>query len=163
MPKEVRFTKGETIEKRLNAAENSFHHMKNRLTSKVGVSIPPVPVSVYVDKPNDDGILLRYMFPSKGKVEQAAIVADAFPEEEKRVAVNAFISSSDHSMTKQFELKNMVNQFDISMEANPGDRFTLFLEKPEVEIAGIWIAFLYHIEPKKAELHSMLVNELENM
>jgi hypothetical protein len=161
MARDRKITEGKSAQERLDNAERFLQHMKRRMNKKVGVSIPPVPVSEFCFQPESDGTLMRYMFPSNGRIESAAIYAENWPSDQKRVSLTADIATENDAFQKFFDLKPIVNVFQVEMDVEPGARFELKLSDPSVEISRIWLAFLYRVDPSKAHLHQILVEKLE--
>jgi len=161
MARDRKFTEGKTPDERLDSVERYLGHMQRRLVKKVGVSIPPVPISEFCFSPEDDGTLLRYMFPAYGKVETAVIYAENWPSDSKRIELTVDILTESDATQRFFEIKPIVNVFQVGMDVEPGARFQLRLGDSSLDISNIWIAFLYKIDPSKAELHQMLVDKLE--
>jgi len=162
MGREVKYTKGENLEKRLDSTERTLQQFSRRLCKTVGIKIPPVPVSTYCYEPDDNGVFFRYMFPSSGRIETAAVKVDQWPEDQKTIEIIADVYNEDQSTQHFFELKNITNFFNMNSDVVAGLRFELRTKSLEQTISGIWVAFLYTIEERKSKLHEMLVEKVEN-
>lgn len=158
-----KFTHGESPDERLDSVERTLGHFQRRLSKSVGVMVPPAPVSNYCEAPDAEGVVLRYMFPARGKILSGAVKIDNFPADIKRLSLVADIITPDLSTQKEFEVKDIVNLFTLEMSVEPGARFELRLKDPSISVSKIWVAFLYEIEPSKSKLQTELVSKLEEL
>ncbi len=156
-----KFTQGNNPDERLDHVERHLEHMQRRLVNKVGAMIPPVPVSFYCEAPESNGTIFRYMLPAKGRVKTAVVLVENFPEKQKRVNLTIDVSTPDDSFQKHLGVPPAPRPMDVDLDVIPGSRFTVRLAEASMEARKIWIAFLYQIEPKNAELKELLVSELE--
>lgn len=161
--KQTGFIKGDSSEAKFASIERALQRISRRTTKKVGVDIPPIPVSCYMKEAEDDGTIMRYMFPSKGIVEKAIIWAEEFPEDLKRIPLVLDISDYMGKTAKNLEITPTLNSFDVQMEVVAGSRFELRLTDPETKLFRIWASFLYQIEPKQAKLQEMLIEKVDQL
>jgi len=163
MAKDDRITSGKNYKERLDSTERYLQHIKRRLVSKVGAAVPPVPVSDFCEAPEEDGTIMRYMFPSQGRVRTAAVFIDNWESESKRIGIVADVANQTGSFQRSFELKNQVNIFEAGLEVVAGSRLQLRLSDPSEKVFQIWIAFVYSLTPHNSDIHKILVDELEKI
>lgn len=162
MTRDNRITKGKTANERLDNVERYLQHIKKRLVSRVGAITPPVPVSKYCNIPEEDGTIMRYMFPAQGEVITAALFIENWNTDSKRIQFIVDIMDQDQSSSSRvIDLKDQTSVFDADYQILPGSKFKLRLADPQENVSGIWAAFLYSIHPSKATVHYVLIDELE--
>lgn len=156
------FIQGDNTEAKFASIERALQRLSRKSVKKVGIEIPPSPVSEFKESPNDDGTIMRYMFGVQGRIIRSLIWVENFPENKKRVPIMLDIETSEHNASQSFEITPKLNNFVIEMDVEAGSRFTLRLADPLDAISGIWISFLYQIRPNSGQLQEMLVKHIED-
>lgn len=158
--KQTGFVKGDTNEAKFASIERALQRISRKTVKKVGVEVPPIPISKFNKTPDADGVLMRYMFPVSGYVEKAVIWAEIFPEDNKRVPLTLDIASFRGREERNLEITPTLNTFNVQMEVAAGSRFELKLADPTIEVYNIWTSFLYQISIKHNQLQELLVDKI---
>jgi len=157
--KNSNFVKGDSDEAKFESIERALQRISRKTVRKVGVEVPPIPISKYQETP-ENGVIQRYMFPASGYVEKAIIFVETFPEDQKRVPLYLDIMSFEGTERKNLTITPILNIFNVGMRVVTGARFVLKLQDPEIKIAGVWSAFLYQINIKHNRLQNLLVDKV---
>jgi len=135
--------------------------LENRLkTAKVSSYISPIPISGFSKDVPEDGVVLRYMFPSKGKIVSACLFLGC--ELKKNTVINVSIKlSSVNGIETGTSVPVRKNFSPVAAEyaCNVGDRLEVSVNCEE-PINNVWIAFLWQPSIKAAEAKKFLLSEL---
>ncbi len=152
MPRKKIFVKGDTVDSRFDSIERVLHRFSRRLGRFCAVYIPPFPVSGYVDTPDSDGVLFRYIFPLKGKVEKCLVFFGNAPD--NHLVSVTFIREG---ITKMWDAEvGKETTIGLDIEVKPGDKF--ILSSYESILHGIWTCLSYQVAENEAEIKQIALD-----
>ena len=155
MPREKIFVKGNNEEERFDSIERVLQRFSRRLGRICAVYIPPFPVSSYVDAPDSDGVLFRYIFPLNGEVIKCIGFFASAPE--KHLVEINFISKG---ASKAWEIEaERMSVFDVGLKVAPGDRITVTSYEPSLR--GIWIGMAYKIDESETDVRKLVLDVID--
>jgi hypothetical protein len=146
---------GETLEEKFESINRALVRLAFGSRKLVPMPIPPYPVSSYVTTPDENGAVLRYLFPCSGKISKGCIVLDNISKE--GVVIETNIVNSHGSTGKSTTVKQRVNLFNIEMVISAGDMLEVSVS--DLGVRNIWAAFLWSLSAP-SEVKQFLVDEL---
>jgi len=157
------FIKGDSSEAKFASIERALQRLSRKSVKKVGIEVPPIPISKFQKTLDEDGVIQRYMFPASGQVEKAIIFVETFPDEIKRIPLHLDIATFEGTEQKNLTITPTLNTFNVNMPVTVGARFTLSLVDPSIALSGIWASFLYRINIKHNRLQELAAEEMVNL
>jgi len=129
-------------------------------TAKINSYITPFPVSSYAAGIPDDGVVLRYMFPGSGRISNACLYIEGKIEKKSNIFLAArSITPKDVSTGTKIPIVRNFNQIGLDLAVSAGDRTEMVITS-DMEISGIWIAFLWLPAVGDVEIKKFLQGEL---
>lgn len=152
------FLKSETVDGRFNDIERALQLMSTKLYKTTSVIIPPIPLSVALNKIPEDGEVFRGLFITDGHISKVNaycedIVKDAKPEMSISVITKGVTS------TVSFFLKRGFSESEFDFPVPAGSRVSMAVTEP-VSITGFWAAALYQMEVKDSAVKSIAIDNL---
>jgi len=138
------FVKGKTAEEKFKSINVTLRHFSRRLGRTVIGLVPSAPVFEFVFVPESDGVVLKRIFPVRGKITRSCIFV-ANHEGKGKTVFDVLVESGNKTVGDSFEVGKEPMLFNLDTPVNGGDRWTLSVRDPE-KISGIWIGFLYEVD-----------------
>jgi len=151
-----KFVKGDTSEEKFNSIERTLKHFSRRLHKTVAALILPVPIGCQWDILPEDGVVLRFMFPSGGEIAKA-VVAIGDKGDKKMVPIEATITSTIGTVGRTLEVKRQLNVTELNVPVKTGDRLTVTI-KDQPEIKDVWIVLLWRPNVTDVEVRQLLID-----
>lgn len=156
-----------SVEVKLNALAKSVQQLQRQPAVVATHTMPPVPISQVALAPEEDGTVMRFMFPATGMIKKAALFIEVMPVDEKgrsvsMVEVDALFFNSAGSTRQTFEVYRKPLVVELDVPVNAGDRLQVRLPAGQ-DASGIWCAFLYEIAMNQAKITQVLLEELRSL
>jgi len=157
------FVKGDTAEAKFKSINITLKHFARKLQKTVVGLVPSAPVFEFVFIPSSDGVILRRVFPTKGRITKSCVYVASHEGKgptvfDVRLDFVEGMSSTVHS----FEVKNKPLLFDLDTPVSGGDRWTLSVREPE-KVRGIWVGFLYEVDYRSLGSEKFAIEQFENL
>jgi hypothetical protein len=152
--------KGTNSDQRLKSAEAAVRRLQRKTyNQRVSSYISPFPVSFYISKIPEDGVVLRYMFPGEGRITNACIYVEG--DVKKGIIISAQ-TTNDTGMGSGISatFRKNFNKFSLDMYVNTGDMLSIILPT-DMNLGNVWVAFLWLPDISEVEVKSFLARELE--
>ena len=159
--KKRQFIRGTTPHQKFESINKTLNQFWPRLHHSVVAAIPPIPIFEYADAPDDEGVILRKIFPGKGVITKGCLYIEEYVKEGPvniRVQVEG-AGGGNHAM---FETKDKLVVVEPNLPVDAGSRLTLSVLEPE-NINGIWIAFMYEVGMQGAGKEMFVLDQLMEM
>lgn len=132
---------------KLAKVERVNERLRRHVPRKIVGVMPPVPLSVWVDKPDAESVILRWMITVDGIVSKIAIYAGKF-DGKTPVVATARIENDAMAQSANFHIKPATQIATINLPVKAGDRLEVSVAEPE-RIGDVWIGMLLEIQPSK--------------
>jgi len=140
-----------------------------RLHKTIIGAVPPSPIFGYVEKPAEDGTIIKCAIPAKGEISRACLVVSNYVDT-KLVTFNVEIANFDiygvspAKSTVSFQTRKNVVIAYINQKVNVGDCLTLSVPIIDIErISGIWTTLLYHIDLTEGKIEEVVIDGLDKL
>lgn len=154
----MKYVKGETVQEQIESIDRTLVHFSRRLHKTVVGVIPPDLTFNYVDKPDENGVILRSIFP-EGKLLKGFMFVEEYAER-KPVKFIVDIQGLSGGKRKEFLTRKQLQIIDPYLDVNLGDRLTFSCAEPEM-VRGIWVGFLFQIFMKDSIKECIDIAEVE--
>ena len=150
-------------QKRIECIELAITRLARRSKKTAKAIVTPYPISNAIIGSDLigkslDGVILRYLFPCKGKITRGYIQLDSKPK--SGVSVNVRIFNDEVSESKGFTINNRKLIVDTDLDILAGDRLEVTLTPlGESVVKEIWISMLWI--PTSGDVQNFLIEELE--
>lgn len=155
------FVKGETVDEKFKSINQTLKHFSRRLSHKVVGVLPTSPVFEFVFTPGSDGVVLRRIFPWRGRIAKSCIYIAQHGKGKKSTSLVATIKRQERSYVFEFEVKKAPLVFDLDISIEAGDLLTILVDGPEVR--GVWIGFLYEVGIEALAKKEFVLDQIEDM
>jgi len=168
MARELRI-KGNTPEEKFASIEVILRRMFRRLSSKVIGIVPVSPIFDFAYEPDNEGVVMRRLFPSSGRITQGAIAFDSKGSKPVKLSISIDNDLKMRSLTSSYPIKKIATTLDLDFEILAGDKITIKVEPDEVDkekgekIKGVWIGFAFEANLKSLTKKDFLLEELERL
>lgn len=153
--------KGETLEEQMKSVDVILKRMFKRLHKTVVGVITPFPISGYAQD-STDRVILRYMFPTDGKITVGGAFIEVIPKDGVDIYTNIHRGDSVISRTLWTNKRYVLIEPDVDILA--GDRLVVsVVPKSGGEVSGIWISFLWAPKVKDSVVKQFLIEDLERI
>jgi len=157
--------RGKTAKDKLIHVEEVLRSLLRRNNARSVAMIPPMPFSLVVDRPDEVGTVMRYMFPADGTVVRASVFIEHMPLDDKKkpmreVPIFIKIFGSTRTMTHEILVKRFPTSVDLDYPVSTGTRMEVSFAS-NLDVSGIWIGMLYRISPSFNEVKRVLTTDLE--
>ena len=152
--------KGDTVEKQMKHLNVLLKRMSKKLHKTVVGVITPFPISGYTKDPVDS-VVLRYMFPSSGKITVGGAYIESMPKDGIDIYTNIHRGDSVLSNSVWTNKKYVLINPDVEILA--GDRLVISVVSKGGDVSGIWVSFLWVPEVKDSEVKQFLIEDLERI
>jgi hypothetical protein len=155
------FIEGSTPNEKFNHIERVLRRMSLRLHKTIVGIIPPTIVFEYVQKPPEDGVLLRAILPS-GKLTKGFMYVEKYAGTQM-VNFSAEIHKTDGSLqTKKFTTRKQSLVIEPDLPVDIGDRLIFKADDP-LSVEGIWIGFMFQIDRKDSIQETFVIDQIERL
>ena len=154
----MKLVKGDSVEQQIQHIDTVLQRMQRRTHKTVVGIIPPNLTFGFVDKPTEDGILLRAIFPA-GRLLKGFMYVEHYADKQP-VTFVAEVSGQSGSQTRDFTTRKQLLVIEPDLQLDIGDRLT-FKVKEWDKVQGIWIGFLFHIEMKDSVKETYLLDQID--
>ena len=144
---------------RVSKIETILTRVSRRMNKTVTGLLTPYPISNYCNEPVSD-IVLRYMFPSNGKITVGAMYIEDMPK--GGVNIVLYVGDATGGGTKTYTIKRKDFKLAPNLPVSFGSRLTIGV-KPVVEeeiVKGIWTSFMWVPDVKDVDVKTYLLDEL---
>ena len=159
--------KGENSEEKFKHLEVILKRFSRRLHKTIITAVPPCPIFSWIEKPAEDGTIMKCAMPTDGEISKVCIVISHY-EGKSSASFTVEISHFDiygvspGRISASFETKKNVIVENISLPVKVGDCLTISTSTPEA-ISGIWTTLLYHIDPIEGKLQELSIDNLDKL
>jgi hypothetical protein len=155
------FIEGSTPEEKFTQIERVIRRMSLRLHKTIVGIIPPTIVFEYIQKPLEDGVLLRAILPS-GKLTKGFMYVEKYTGTQM-VNFSAEIHKTDGSLqTRKFTTRKQSLIIEPDLAVDIGDRLIFKADDP-LSVEGIWVGFLFQIEKKDSVQETYVIDQIEKL
>jgi len=145
---------------RIDKLETIVKRLMRRSNKVAKALVTPFPIANCVVGENISGTVLRYMFPSSGKILKGGVFLDSKPKEAVTVGFSISNSLGGSSKTYIMQRQNVVVEPDVTVQS--WDRLDISLYPVgETIIKEAWVAFLWTPDVKELDVKTCLIEELE--
>lgn len=159
--------KGGSPEEKFNHLEKILQRISRRLHKTIVTVVPPSPMFSYTEKPSEEGIITRCVFPANGKVTRLCLAISEFTDKE-RVVFDVELQRVDiygntlEKLQRSFNTRKNIEVADVNFDVKVGDCLTLSTISPE-KIKGIWVSVLYIIDMPDGVMNSISYDEIDKL
>uniref|UniRef100_A0A6M3JBH0 Uncharacterized protein n=1 Tax=viral metagenome TaxID=1070528 RepID=A0A6M3JBH0_9ZZZZ len=157
--KENKFVRGDTDKKRFESIERVLTRFNRRLNTTIIGVIPPIPISAFIEVPPADGVLLRYIFPTTGRITKGCLAIEEYTTK-TGVKFFAGIDGTGGGRHTIIETRSPLHIETLGMPIVPGDRLTFRTDTPEL-IRRVWIGLLYEMTLSDMGKETYMIEEFE--
>ena len=155
------FVKGDTTEAKFKSINKVLEHFSTRLRKKVVGIMPPSPLFAYVVRASEDGVIVRFVLPAKGKVTKIAMAVKKYAGKEG-AHFECGIITQGSEFSYKFKTKKPMELVDLDKDVDAGDVIYLSIDNPELA-EGISVGMLYEIGRADSVIKHFLIDEMENL
>ena len=153
---------GLSVDEKIRLIGRAVKHLSSRAQPVATHSIPPVPISMAVQHPAEDGTVMKFIFPAEGRIKKAALFIEKFPVDERdrpisMVQLTAEFTSAEGSTTQNFDIYRKPKIMDLDIPVSPGDRLKVIAP---AGVEGVWCGFLYEIAERYHKITQRMLDEL---
>ena len=152
---------GKNADEKFKSLEIILRRMNRRLHKTIIGYIPPSPIFGYVEKPSDDGVILKCVFPANGNISRVCLAVSKYEGSDK-VDFIIGIKTEFKNQEIKFTTRRPVVVEEVELEVKPGDFMTLSTLTP-ANVSGICAVLLYNIEYKSGKMHQIAADILDNL
>lgn len=157
-----RFTLTGTVEEQLKQIERFLQHLGRRRERVARAIIPPFPVSGYVERPDVDEVVFRFIAPDQGKILRGVLLAETHTKD--LVGNVQVVVEGEGTKQSKYMLLFKGKTCDLpEVELEKGARYIVYLsheEGEDKEIKGIWTGVLFQLSVDKDIVQNYLLDEL---
>ena len=148
-------------ETRVSMIEDVVTRLARRSRKIAKAIITPFPISNAVFGEDVRGSILRYMFPSDGKIIKGMIRFDAKPKD--KVDVTVMLMDDLGGTAKTFLVEKRQETIEMDIPVHAGHCMDISVRPTsDSPLVGVWIAFLWVPDITETEIKEVLIEELEN-
>ncbi len=152
------------MEAKIKQLEIITQRLMRRSKRVARAMITPYPISNAVIGDKVDGVILRYMFPCKGKIVKGGIDFGKKPKQEVTVTISLFGAELGGSRSFVLTKRRVAVEPNLNVEAL--DKLEVSIsyqsEKPENDITEVWASLLWIPSVADVDIKNFLIEELEN-
>jgi len=153
------FEKGGGITlRRIERIERIVTRLARRSRDVARAVITPFPISNAVVGEDIEGVILRYVFPCKGRITGGYVKLDKTPR--IGVAINIRVFNDLTSESKSIIINRKIYAAKTDLNVFPGDCLEVSVKSEDV-IKEVWISMLWTPDKSVTDIHSVLIDELE--
>ena len=163
--REKEFVKGVSLDDKFAHVNATLKHFNRRLreSAKVVIGIvPSSPVFNFVYAPDSEGVILRAIFPSRGRILSGCMFIEDHGENNKSTILEAKVDSARGNFSRLFEVKKIPLVLELNEEISGGDRLTISV-KDGVGVKGIWMALLYEVDPGTMTKQEFMIEQFRSL
>ena len=159
--------KGKNSDEKFAHLEVILKRFSRRLHKTIIGAVPPSPIFGYVEKPAEDGTIIKCAIPAKGEISRACLIISKYADP-KLVTFNVEIANFDiygvspRKAAVSFQTRKNVVVAEINQKVNVGDCLTLSTPDGE-RISGIWTTILYHIDLTEGKVEEIVIDGLDKL
>ncbi len=155
------FKKGGAInQERIERIEKIVTRLAQGSRDSVSAIITPFPISNAVIGDDVGGVILRYIFPCKGKITKGYIKLDKKPR--LGTAINVKVFNELTSESRSIVINKRIYQAKTDLDVFPGDCLEVSVAS-EDDIKEVWISMLWTPDKSVTDIHSVLIEDLNKI
>lgn len=154
--KDNSFVKGESVDKKFDSIERVLSRFSRRLHKSIVCAVPPSVISNYCPVLPDDGIVLRCIFPCKGKVKGVTVHYTSLSNDEKPTIDIVFTDGKKTDAATVRAFNPEINDVLV----NNG---TLMALKLNGQVENIWVSALFIPSIDLADKESLSIDSLDSI
>ena len=141
-------------DERLSRLETIVARLSRRQVKRIVGVVPSVPITVYADAPDADGVLARFMFPGEGIMKRACFYFEGI-DKPQTLSVRFDERGGDiHQLNLFVGQHGLIREIELPIT-------TLVRVTISATIGKFWAAFLWQPALKDGEIKNYLIDELE--
>ena len=152
------FIKGKNATEKFACVERVLKHLAYRRQKTAVVNTPPIPISFFCHKPEDDGVIFRYLVPFTGVIKHVFISVRDFPDKVKNVKIRIELAFDNGVTTHDVVIKPGDNAVDLSVDIKAGTRVKIFVE--ELDLINIWFGLTLFADINTCKATELVVDEV---
>lgn len=155
------FKKGGAInQERIERIERIITRLVQGSRDAVTAIITPFPISNAVIGEDVGGVILRYVFPCKGKITKGYVKLDKKPK--LGTAINIKIFNDLTSESRSIIIHKKIHQVSTDLNVFPGDCLEVSVASKDV-IKEVWTSMLWTPDKSVTDIQSVLIEELNKV
>jgi len=151
--------KGSTTAEKFTSIEGILNAYRRHLNRYVIGALPPIPVFDFISRPDENGVILRRMFPGKGVISKGAMYIEEYTDPGKDIKINVRADGPLGGQDVKFTTHQQMVTINPNLVVDVGYRITISVD-PTDSIKNIWISFLYEVGFKEMVKEKFLLDEL---
>jgi len=157
------FKKGGAIDqRRIERIETIITRLARRSHRIASALVTPYPISNAVIGEDVRGVILRYLFPCKGKITTGFIKLDKKPAHNVEVGIRLFNDITSNS-TKLI-LNKKISSVQSDLEVFPGDCFEVTFTPSVLDtVKEVWASILWVPNGRVVDVQQFLIDELDKL
>jgi len=156
--------KGNSVDERFKNIELILQRMSKKMNGKIIGVLPVSPVFEFAYVPDNEGVVMRRLFPASGRITKIGIAFDEKGKKPVKVVFNVENSLELRSFSNSYMIKRFAQVITADFEIKAGDKITVSITPEEgEEVKGIWIGFTYEIALSEMNQKEFILSELERM
>ena len=134
-------TELEALKEQVVRMHRAITMLNRRASNHIVGAVPPIPIFMFVEKPDENGRIMRLILPADGKITRVCLGIESY-ELDEFVNFTVRLQSVDNTQDKSFASKRTTLVQALDLDVKAGQMFSLSVDKP-LAIAGVAISFLY--------------------
>ena len=153
------FTKGDTVEKQLASVNRVLNSFQRRLNKTIVGVVPPSLASAYVDVPQADGVLLRWIFPP-GRLTYGFMVVEEYLTKTSVKFEAELVGGELEKQARVFETRQKLLTLNTDITMRTGSRLVFRTLEPD-KVRKVWSGFIFQVDNKFCDSESFAIAALE--
>lgn len=155
------FRKTNVIDReRIDFIEKVITRLARRSAQVATAIITPFPISNAVVGDDVRGVILRYVFPCKGKIVSGYVKLDKIPR--VGAAINVRVFNDLTSELRSVIVNKRIYSVKTDLDVFPGDCLEVSIKSEDV-LKEVWISMLWTPDKSVVDIHSVLIDELDKV